>query len=152
MNVTHSSWRERPVTDNDRADHHHRRHRLYGAAASGALLTGAVGYIAFVDPHNTNSVYPQCPFLQITGWNCPMCGGLRMVHDLVHGDLIASVNDNIVALVGIPMLAAWILTRRSRGRSALPKPAVLTLGVLAVVWTVVRNLPGFPLVPTILTG
>jgi len=29
---------------------------------------------------------------------------------------------------------------------------VLTVVVAAVVWTVMRNLPGFPLVPTLLSG
>ena len=31
-------------------------------------------------------------------------------------------------------------------------PAVLTIVVATVAWTVLRNLPGFPLVPTVLGG
>jgi hypothetical protein len=116
------------------------------------LLAGAVGYVGLVDPHNTNSVYPQCPFKLLTGWNCPLCGGLRMTHDLLHGDLMASINDNVFLLVGMPLLAGWLLMRRRHGHSSLPMPAVLTIAVAAMVWTVLRNLPGFPLVPTILTG
>ena len=81
------------------------------------LLAGALGYVGLVDPHNTNSVYPQCPFKWLTGWNCPFCGGLRMTHDLLHGDLVASINDNVFLLVGIPMLAGWVLMRRRRGQS-----------------------------------
>jgi hypothetical protein len=42
--------------------------------------------------------------------------------------------------------------RRRRGRPWLSMPAVLTVVVAAVVWTVMRNLPGFPLVPTLLSG
>ena len=71
----------------------------------------ALGYIGLVDPHNPHSVYPQCPFKWLTGWNCPFCGGLRMTHDLLHGDLVASINDNIFLLVGIPLLAGWMLMR-----------------------------------------
>jgi hypothetical protein len=130
----------------------HRRGRLYGAIGSGVPLAGALGYIGFVDPHNTNSVYPLCPFKLLTGWNCPFCGGLRMVHDLLHGDLAASINDNVFALVGIPLLVGWIVMRRRHGQSALPVPAVVTITVLTIAWTVLRNLPGFPLVPTILSG
>ena len=127
------------------------RHRLY-AAGSGVLLAGALGYIGFVDPHQPSSVYPLCPFKLLTGWNCPACGGLRMVHDLLHGDLVASINDNVFLLVGIPLLAGVVLLRRRQGKSGLPIPIVLTVTVVAIVWTVLRNLPGFPLVPTVLSG
>jgi len=116
------------------------------------LLAGALGYVGLVDPHNAHSVYPQCPFKWLTGWNCPFCGGLRMTHDLLHGHLAASVNDNVFVLVlvaGSPLLAGWVLMRRRRGRSSLPRPAVLIIAVAAVVWTVLRNLPGFPLVPNV---
>jgi hypothetical protein len=128
------------------------RHRLYTAAGTGVLLAGALGYVGLVDPHNTNSAYPLCPFKWLTGWNCPFCGGLRMTHDLLHGDLAASINDNVFLLVGIPVLAGWVLMRRRHGEPSLPMPAVLTIAVAAVAWTVLRNLPGFPLVPTILSG
>jgi hypothetical protein len=126
--------------------------RLYAAAGGGVLVAGALGYVGLVDPHNTNSVYPLCPFKWLTGWNCPFCGGLRMAHDLLHGHLMASINDNVFLLVGIPMLAAWLLARRRHGERRLPLPAVVTITVVAVAWTVLRNLPGFPLVPTVLSG
>jgi len=132
--------------------HGPQRRRLYIAAGAGALLTGALGYVGLVDPHDTNSAYPLCPFKWLTGWNCPFCGGLRMTHDLLHGNLAASINDNVFLLLGIPMLASWMLIRRRQGRGALPMPAMVTITVAAVAWTVLRNLPGFPLVPTILSG
>jgi hypothetical protein len=127
-------------------------HRVAAAAGTGVLLAGALGYVGLVDPHNTNSVYPLCPFKWLTGWNCPFCGGLRMAHDLLHGDLVASLNDNLFLLLGIPMLAGWFLIRRRHGQALLPIPAVVTITVAAVAWTVLRNLPGFSLVPTILSG
>ncbi len=128
------------------------RHRRYITAGTGMLLAGALGYVGLVDPHNTNSAYPQCPFKWLTGWNCPFCGGLRMTHDLLHGHLAASINDNVFLLVGLPLLAGWLLIRRQQGRLSLPIPAVITITVAAIAWTVLRNLPGFPLVPTILSG
>ena len=116
------------------------------------VLGGALGYVGLVDPHNTNSLYPQCPFKWLTGWNCPFCGGLRMTHDLLHGDLAAAVNDNVFLLVGIPMLAGWLLIRRGRGKPALSTPAWLTMVLAVLAWTVLRNLPGFPLLPVIEGG
>lgn len=132
-----------------RSRHYGRPHAAVGSAV---LLAGALGCVGLVDPHNTNSVYPLCPFKFLTGWNCPFCGGLRMAHDLLHGELAASISDNIFLLVGIPMLAGWIVIRRRYGKSALPMPTLLTVAVAATVWTVARNLPGFPLVPSVLSG
>lgn len=129
-----------------------RRHRLYAAAGAGVLFGSALGYVGLVDPHNTNAVYPLCPFKWLTGWNCPFCGGLRMTHDLLHGHLTASINDNAFLLVGIPMLAGWVLVRRGRGKPPLSRPATVAIVVVTIVWTVLRNVPGFPLVPTILSG
>jgi hypothetical protein len=129
-----------------------RRHRLHVAAGTGTLLGGALGYVALVDPHSTTSAYPLCPFKWLTGWNCPFCGGLRMTHDLLHGDLMASINDNIFLLAGIPLLAGWVLFRRARGKVPLPVSALVTVVVAAIAWTVLRNWPGFPLIPTILRG
>src|ERR1700743_2941974 len=118
----------------------HRRHRLYAAAGTGVLLAGALGYVGFVDPHNTNSLYPHCPFKWLTGWNCPFCGGLRMTHDLLHGDLVASINDNLFVLVGIPLLAGFVLWRRRSGQRPLPVSAVATILIAMVAWTVLRNM------------
>lgn len=128
------------------------RYRRSGAIGAGALLAGGLGYVALVDPHNLDSVYPRCPFKMFTGWNCPACGGLRMMHDLVHGDVAAALVDNAFLLVGIPLLVVWIVLRRRRAEPALPVPAAVSIAVLATAWTLIRNLPGFPLVPTVFTG
>lgn len=128
------------------------RARLYGALGGGALLAGGLAYVGLADPHKPDFVFPGCPFKLLTGWNCPACGGLRMTHDLLHGDLAAAVVDNIFLLVGLPALLAWVLLRRRAGRPVFTTPAIAVIVVLAVTWTVARNLPGFPLVPTLLTG
>jgi hypothetical protein len=139
-------------TSGDQSQHGVHHHRRYIAAGTGVLLAGALGYVGLVDPHDTNSAYPHCPFKWLTGWNCPACGGLRMSHDLLHGHLAASINDNAFVLIAIPLLAAWVLVRRYRGQSWLPIPTMITVLVTMSAWTVVRNLPGFPLVPTVLSG
>jgi hypothetical protein len=132
--------------------HDLRRHRLYIAAGTGMVLSGALGYVALADPHNPRSIYPSCPFKWLTVWNCPFCGGLRMTHDLLHCDLMAAVHDNICVLVGMPMLAAWLLVRRARGKASMSWPALLAVVVATIAWTVLRNLPDFPLFPTVLGG
>jgi hypothetical protein len=34
----------------------------------------------------------------------------------------------------------------------MPRSTAVVIAVAAITWTVIRNLPGFPLVPTLLTG
>ena len=124
------------------------RRRLSVALGFGALMAGGLGYVGLVDPHKPDSVFPMCPFRLLTGWNCPACGGLRMTHDVLHGDLAAAITDNVFLLVGIPVLAGWLLLRRRRDKTLLTVPAAATVIIAMLAWTVVRNLAGFPLVPT----
>jgi hypothetical protein len=128
------------------------RGRLYGALGTGALLAGGLAYVGLADPHRPDFVFPPCPFKLLTGWNCPACGGLRMTHDLLRGDLAAAVVDNIFLLVGLPALLVWVVVRWRTGRPIMTVPAIALVAVLAITWTVVRNMPGFPLVPTLLDG
>jgi hypothetical protein len=123
------------------------RSRLYAVTGSAAVLAAALAYTGLVDPHKPGSPFPSCPFRLLTGWYCPACGGLRMIHDLLHGDLAAAVADNVLLLVGLPVLTVWMLMRLRRGEPVLPTPAVVSLAVAATTWLVLRNLPGFPLTP-----
>jgi hypothetical protein len=124
--------------------------RLYTTLGTGALAVGALAYVGLADPHRPGSLFPPCPFKLLTGLNCPACGGLRMTHDLLHGDLAAAVVDNVFLLIGLPALALWVLWRVKQGQRAFTLPAIVVMAVAAIAWTVVRNMPGFPLVPTLL--
>jgi hypothetical protein len=75
-----------------------------------------------------------------------------MTHDLLHGDLAAAWVDNAYVLIGLPLLLAFIVGRRARGKAVPTKPLLVVVAVTAIAWTVARNLPGFPLVPTVLAG
>ena len=123
----------------------------YALLGTVALLGAALAYIGIVDPHEPDSIFPLCPFRLLTGWNCPGCGALRMIHDVLHGDVAAAIHDNAMLLIGAPLLAEWMLLSRRRGKLPVTLPTAAVVIVTLAVWTVVRNLPGFPLVPTLLT-
>ncbi|WSU71020.1 DUF2752 domain-containing protein [Streptomyces sp. NBC_01102] len=111
-----------------------------------AVVVGAFGYVAAVDP-NEPGHYPVCPLLRFTGVFCPGCGGLRSAHAFAHGDLVAALGANALAVVGYVVLAAvWLLwmVRASRGqplRIGLGPVGLWGLGALLLVFSVVRNLP-----------
>jgi len=50
------------------------------------------------------------------------------------------------------MLILWLVVRWRTRRPLMPRAAVVTLIVAVTAWTVVRNWPGFPLVPTFVGG
>lgn len=129
-----------------------RRGKTYTALATGAVAVGALAYVGVVDPHKRDSVFPPCPFKLLTGWNCPACGGLRMTHDLLHANLSAAIVDNVFLLAGIPALLAWFFWRRSTGKPQMTRAVIAMVIVTTVSWTVIRNIPGFPLVPTLYGG
>jgi len=129
-----------------------RRGQTYAALATGAATAGALAYVGINDPHRPGSLFLACPFKMLTGWNCPACGGLRMTHDLLHANLSAAVVDNVFLLVGLPALLVWFLWRRHAGRPTMPRTAVVVIVVATVAWTVIRNMSGFPLVPTLYDG
>lgn len=101
------------------------------------------------DPHVEGS-WGFCPSA-LLGFACPFCGSLRAVHLLTDGDLAAAASSNLVLVVGAPFaVAAWLLAlvRAARGRTPLlPRVSSAVwwvVGVLLVVFTVLRNLPAGP--------
>lgn len=117
-------------------------------------VLGATAYVAAVDPSRPGH-YPTCPFLAITGWYCPGCGGLRMVHALAHGHVAEAFGRNPLAFATLPYLgylwAVWAVAawrgRPLRTRLAGPVPATMFAVVIVLFW-VMRNLPfGHALAP-----
>ena len=115
---------------------------LLGTLGTGALLAGGLAYVGLSDPHRAGFLFPGCPFKLLTGWNRPACGGLRMTHDLLHGDIGAAVVDNVFLTIGLPLLAIWLLVRWRRGLSLMPIPATVTIGLILVLSILMRALKG----------
>jgi Protein of unknown function (DUF2752) len=112
-----------------------------------AAVASATAYVGLVDP-NQPGHYPVCPFLRVTGWWCPGCGGLRCVHALTRGDLRTALHDNVLVLVAataaVLVWARWTL-RSARGqRTAFRAPgraSVFALVAVVLAFTVLRNTP-----------
>jgi hypothetical protein len=111
------------------------------------LLIAATGLVAAVDPHEGGH-YPGCPFLALTGLYCPLCGGLRAVHDLTRLDVVDALARNPLVVLALPVVMLfwfrWVrrtLTGQGRPRSLPSWWGWAVLAVLAVFW-VARNLPG----------
>jgi hypothetical protein len=112
------------------------------------LAAGVAGafYLYGTDPHEPGHVLPKCPFRLVTGLLCPACGGTRMVYDLMHGHFTAAWHDNRMLLLTSPFALAllarwgWEGLRGRRWRPTFGRPAQAVVLLVAVAWTVARNL------------
>ena len=126
-----------------------RRSVLTHPFAVAAEAVAAAGYLAYVDP-NQPGHYPTCPFLLLTGRFCPGCGGLRALHDLLHGQVIAALSANLVIVLMVPVVVLlwvrWVFTRsaligaESRWGRSIPASALWSLLVVVLLFWVLRNL------------
>jgi hypothetical protein len=112
------------------------------------LALAGVGMVFFFNPA-THSFYPGCTFHQLTGLNCPGCGMTRAFYALLHGHFASALRDNgllIAALAALTVRGVWLAVQKLKGRPAgefFPAKFLWPLLVVAVVFTVLRNLPSF---------
>lgn len=123
------------------------------ALGAAAAATAGTAVVAAADP-SVPGRYGLCPTLALTGWWCPLCGSLRAVHALVHGDIAGAADFNLLLIVALPLAiyawAAWaapVFGLRGPPRWR-PSPRVglglLAAGVLVLaVFGVARNLAAF---------
>lgn len=112
--------------------------------AAGVALAG-FALVAAVDP-SVPGRYPTCPFLAVTGWFCPLCGGLRATHALSRLDVggAFAFNPLVPPLLLALVVGSLIWVRRARaGGPSYRWPPWFTWAVLGVslAFLVLRNLP-----------
>jgi hypothetical protein len=111
-----------------------------------ALAAPALLVLYLFDPARFG-FYPVCYFHLLTGWQCPGCGALRALHQLLHGHLAAAFRFNPLLVLSLPPLA-WFALRSARRlwrREPLAagiRPAWLgCLLALVLAFGLLRNLP-----------
>lgn len=113
-----------------------------------ALVAASVGaaWLYWFDPAR-GGPYPVCYFHQSTGLLCPGCGGLRALHQLLHGQVGAALYFNPLLVLCLPVVAGvagWCALNVFRGRPGafVVQPAWLWwAGAVVLVFSILRNLP-----------
>ena len=123
--------------------------RLLAPASATVALAAAAGYLYAVDP-NEPGHYPLCPTQALLGMDCAGCGCLRGTHALLHGDLAAALDHNVLLVVLAPLLVvlgvrwfrrAWRGERPAVTRAQFQRGNRLMIASLVAVlaFGVVRN-------------
>ena len=112
------------------------------AAAAGGTLT----VLWWRDPESVGA-FPVCMSALVFGVECPFCGGLRGMHDLLHGDVAAMMDHNALLPLYLGMIAvgfaAWVAMRLgfvSRPRPRILMASMVTLMAVSVTFGILRNL------------
>jgi hypothetical protein len=114
------------------------------------MLGAAAVLLALFDP-TVVRFYPLCPFHALTGFDCPGCGSLRGLHQLLHGHLVAAFRLNPLMVLALPFeayaLASWALGHLTGRRlpGVFLRPAwIWTVLVAILAFWVFRNSPFYP--------
>ena len=94
---------------------------------------------------------PPCLILQSTGRYCAACGTQRMLAALLQGDFPGAFRQNPLMLFLLPLAGGcavaeavrYVRKKRPLWKSRAFVPALLALLFLALLFTVLRNLPAF---------
>ncbi len=96
--------------------------------------------------------FPACPLHKYTGLDCPGCGSQRAIHALLHGDVQAALDYNLLLVISLPFLAVHFflkllsyLLQRNLHWKIWYKPVVPKIVFLVVIgFWIARNLPVSP--------
>lgn len=106
---------------------------FYAAAAIAVVIVGSVLFL--FNPAETG-VFPRCPFLMLTGYECPGCGSQRAIHALLHGDIIRAWDYNPLMVIAVPYIILGFIAELSFRRSRLMRTVRDRLYSGRAVWTV----------------
>lgn len=115
----------------------------------GVLLIIAVGLLIyfFNDPTSTPWM-PKCVWLSLTGYKCPGCGTQRFLYHFFNGEFREAIGYNPLMLIELPLFIAYALgfmlkgTRVSRWIDNYLAHIIVgeVFMVIAIIWTIVRNI------------
>jgi hypothetical protein len=116
------------------------------------LVLGAAGVLAWVlyrFPPDQYAFYPRCAFFALTGLKCPGCGGLRAVHEILHGHFLNALDYNPLVVLLPPVIGLALLAYRLKHFRRQPPDSIMDhpgwlWGLLGIVlaFAIFRNILG----------
>lgn len=90
----------------------------------------------------------ECPWNSMFGYDCGGCGTTRMMFSLLHLDFYQAFRYNpfmfiLLIIIIIYMLYVVICLLRKKEYVKIGKKTIITIIVLLIIFTIVRNMDGF---------
>ncbi|MEH6406423.1 MAG: DUF2752 domain-containing protein [Leeuwenhoekiella sp.] len=115
----------------------------------GLFILPALCLFYFYNP-TENTFFLQCPFYRLTHLYCPLCGGQRALHSLLHFNFIEMFQDNLLfsaaLIVGAYNLVCIFFKKqpfRVKNRLYKPKIQLIIIAIVLIFW-ILRNIPAQP--------
>jgi len=113
-----------------------------------AIVAVGVLFVFYTLDPGEQPIFPRCPFLLLTGYECPGCGSQRAIHSLLHFDFKAAFRSNALMVPAIPYILVGIYLQYFGGSRRHPKVekilygrwSALTVLVLVFAFWIGRNL------------
>ncbi|NDV94001.1 DUF2752 domain-containing protein [Dysgonomonas sp. 521] len=113
-----------------------------------------VGFIYYRYYGTTGDIWSkQCSFHELTGLQCPGCGGQRAFYFLLHGDILQALRYNLLLIIILPFLLyiyfllaqVYILKNKNYLKyfNFSGKIGYIFIAVL-IVFFILRNIPASP--------
>lgn len=83
------------------------------------ILLAIGGIIFFTFDPSGSALFPKCPFLMLTGLQCPGCGSQRAIHALLHLDIGSALHYNALLVLSLPLV--FVLLYGEWKRKSNPK-------------------------------
>lgn len=110
------------------------------------LLLIVLGVVYFIFNPSNVALFPQCPFLVLTGFRCPGCGSQRAIHSLLHLDIIQAFSYNALLVSSIPIVmilayAEMIRTKKPQLYRKIHRPIFIWIYLgIVILWGIGRNI------------
>ena len=109
----------------------------------GLLVLGAAACIVLllVPPGSPHAKWlPKCMFYHVTGLYCPGCGATRALSAMLHGDMKASLHNNLLLFPLLALIAVLIV----KPEISLKRPVAVAIVAVVLLFTILRNIPAAP--------
>lgn len=103
------------------------------------ILIAGMAFFYVFNPE-THSFFPRCPFLQITGYECPGCGSQRAIHHLLHFHFSDAFAHNVLMPLFVPYFLLGAYLAFCGGKERFPRFEKLFFGKCAALIVVLAIL------------
>lgn len=91
-------------------------------------------FLYFFNPSDFK-FFPRCPFLILTGYQCPGCGTLRGIHALLNLRFMDAMKLNPLMVASIPLIIVLLINKKIALHQWTPR----VVFIIVILWWIFRN-------------